>query len=187
MRVSLTAIHLREKCLMLKANVGLSRKIAHDYNSTGFSVNLEGEICVPLDDPQMILVRIKELYDLAEESLCQQIDRHQNAAIQEPASRPSEQSQIASPNGSGHASNDSESDRSNGNRVASAFVPATNKQISFLLNLGKRQGLNKPQLESRIAGLIGRQVDVYDLSKQEAGLVLDDLSAASPNPVSRKG
>ncbi len=171
---------------MLKVNVGLSRKVSQDYNSTGFSVNLEGEICVPLDDPQMILVRIKELYDLAEESLSQQIDRHQHASISEPVNRPT-QSQPTPQNGNGHAPKSSETVRPSGNRVPSEFVPATNKQISFLLNLGKRQGLNKPQLESRIAGLIGRQVDVYELSKQEAGLVLDDLSAASPKPISRKG
>lgn len=171
---------------MLKVNVGLSRKVSQDYNSTGFSVNLEGEICVPLDDPQMIMVRIKELYDLAEESLSQQIDRHQNASIPEPVNRPAQPRPVTQ-NGNGHASGGSEAERPSANRVAIEFVPATNKQISFLLNLGKRQGLSKPQLESRIAGLVGRQVDVYDLSKQEAGLVLDDLSAASPKPVSRKG
>lgn len=42
---------------MLKVNVGLSRKVSRDYNSTGFSVNLEGEVCAPLDDPEMNAAR----------------------------------------------------------------------------------------------------------------------------------
>lgn len=32
---------------MLRVNVGLSRKLTRDYNSTGFSINVEGEVCVP--------------------------------------------------------------------------------------------------------------------------------------------
>ena len=44
---------------MLKANVGLSRKISENYNSTGFSLNLEGEIHATLDDPEAVIERIK--------------------------------------------------------------------------------------------------------------------------------
>lgn len=35
---------------MLKVNVGLSRKLSRDYNSTGFSLNLDGELCAGMDD-----------------------------------------------------------------------------------------------------------------------------------------
>ena len=62
---------------MLKANVGLSRKITRDYNSTGYSVNLDGEILVPTDDPEAITEKIKELFSLAQEALAQEIDRDQ--------------------------------------------------------------------------------------------------------------
>ena len=54
---------------MLKVNVGLSRKVTRDFNSTGFSLNLEGEICGTLDDPETLIERIKEYYDLADERL----------------------------------------------------------------------------------------------------------------------
>ncbi len=47
---------------MLKANVGLSRKLSKDYNSTGFSLNLEGEVNATLDDPEAVIERIRELY-----------------------------------------------------------------------------------------------------------------------------
>ena len=62
---------------MLKVNVGLSRKLSHDFNSTGFSLNLEGELCVGLDDPVAMIEKVKEFYDLAEEALNQQIERYE--------------------------------------------------------------------------------------------------------------
>lgn len=62
---------------MLKVNVGLSRKLSRDYNSTGFSLNLEGELCVGLDDPEAMIEKVKEFYDLAEEALNQQIERYE--------------------------------------------------------------------------------------------------------------
>ena len=34
-----------------------------------------------------------------------------------------------------------------------------------------------PQLESRVEGVIGRRCGVYDLTKREAGQVLDELTA----------
>ena len=48
--------------------------------------------------------------------------------------------------------------------------------------MGKRFKLTTPQLEGRIAEIIGRQCGVYDLTKKEAGLVLDHLTnSASGN------
>ena len=62
---------------MLKANVGLSRKITRDYNSTGYSVNLDGEILASTDDAEAVNEKIKELFDLAQEALNREIDRDQ--------------------------------------------------------------------------------------------------------------
>lgn len=45
---------------MLKVNVGLSRKLSRDSNSTGFSLNLEGELGVGPDDPEALVEKIKE-------------------------------------------------------------------------------------------------------------------------------
>jgi len=63
---------------MLHVNVGLSRKVSKDYNSTGFSVNLDGEIGVPLDDPEAVIEKIREYYDLADEALRDQIERYES-------------------------------------------------------------------------------------------------------------
>ena len=53
---------------------------------------------------------------------------------------------------------------------------ATNKQVQFLLTMGKRFKLSTPQLENRVAEIIGRRCGVYDLTKKEAGLVLDHFT-----------
>ena len=61
---------------MLKVNVGLSRKLSRDFNSTGYSVNLEGEVANPVDDPEGVIEKIREYYDLAEEALRDQVERY---------------------------------------------------------------------------------------------------------------
>ncbi len=182
---------------MLKVNVGMSRKLTRDYNSTGFSVNVEGEVLASPDDPEMVLEKIKELYDLAEESLIDQLKRHSDD-FDERQQVKNEQAETTSAktvatrysggqngrvpgvnrvspangqtNGhvNGEQSNGHNSGQSNGNAAQ-----ATNKQIQFLLTLGKQRGLTKPQLEEDITEIVGRSTDVYGLTKSEAGLVLD--------------
>lgn len=170
---------------MLKVNVGLSRKLSRDYNSTGFSLNLEGEICVSLDDPEAMIEKIKEFYDLAEEALSQQIERYEGeSAI---GSRDEKQSvrsnghSISAPtretSGNGTSGQGGTNPANhNGNGQAANTDAATNKQVQYLLNLGKRQGLTPIQLEDRILGILSKKVGVYDLSKREAGDVIDALN-----------
>jgi len=172
---------------MLKVNVGLSRKLSRDYNSTGFSLNLEGELCGSPDDPHTLIEKIKEYYDLAEEALNQQIERYESdsaigsrdesrSTIRTPTSAtpitaPSVQTEATNPRiGNGHATS------APGNGQSVNGEAATNKQVQYLLNLGKRQGLSSPQLEGRIESILGRRIGVYDLSKKEAGTVIDVLS-----------
>lgn len=162
---------------MLKANVGLSRKVSENYNSTGFSLNLEGEINATLDDPESVIERIKELYNVAEEALSQQVDRHQSdSAI---ASRDVE----PQPPRNGH-SNGRPATESNGHSARNGQrderpqngEPASNKQVAFLQNLGKRQKLFGAKLEGFIEETIGRRCTPYDLTKKEAGAVIDALN-----------
>lgn len=176
---------------MLKVNVGLSRKLSRDYNSTGFSLNLEGELCVGLDDPEAMIERIKEFYDLAEEALSQQVERYQSdSAIAgrdtepRPAGHNGTQSNGSSPPQNGTATETSHQNgngqngngQHGGNGQSANGNAATNKQVQFLLNLAKRHGLTTQQLEGRIEELIGRKVGVYQLTKQEAGQVIDVLN-----------
>lgn len=161
---------------MLKANVGLSRKLSEDYQSTGFSLNLEGEINASLDDPQSVVERIKELYDLAEEALDQQIDRYQsNSAI---ASRDQDHPM---PN-KGHQADGSTNGHApprNGhqNGKPATAEPASDKQVQFLQTLAKRRKLFGAELEGFIGEFLGRRCSPNDLSKKEAGMVIDALNS----------
>lgn len=172
---------------MLKVNVGLSRKVTRDFNSTGFSLNLEGELCGSVDDPETLIERIKEYYDLADEALRQQVERYEgDSAIasrdEQPVVPPKRETrtepQPATPSKAERET--PQYGNGNGNSQAPGEA-ATNKQIQFLLNLGKRQGLTQPQLEKRFEQQFGRRVGVYDLSKREAGEAITSLnSPAAP-------
>lgn len=169
---------------MLKVNVGLSRKLSRDFNSTGFSLNLEGEICVGLDDPEAMIEKIKEFYDLAEEALSQQIERYEGE------SAVGQRDEVQPARTNGHAGRSPVEPPENpkpsraevphqGNGNGQASDAATNKQVQFLLNLSKRQGLSLPQLENRIQEVLGKKIGVYDLTKREAG---DMIDALNPTP-----
>lgn len=162
---------------MLKANVGLSRKLSENYQSTGFSLNLEGEINASLDNPEAVIERVRELYDLADEALQRQIEAHQgDSAI---ASRDAD----PQPANNGHSSRrpapdaDGQPSR-NGYRDEKPQngEPATNKQVQFLQTLSKRQKLFGPKLEVFIEETIGRRSTPYDLTKKEAGAVIEALN-----------
>ena len=185
---------------MLKANVGLSRKITRDYNSTGYSVNLDGEILASTDDAEAVTEKIKELFSLAQEALAQEIDRDQgeDAIGRRDEERPQPK---PAPTGNGNAHRSSngtgQADRpSNGSAPRSTPTngngtnngqngqngneeSATNKQVQFLLTMGKRFKLSTPQLEGKVAEIIGRRCGVYDLTKKEAGLALDHFTKAA--------
>jgi len=85
---------------MLKANVGLSRKITRDFNSSGFTVNLEGEIAARPDDAEGVLEKVSELFHLAEEALAQELDRDQGE--QAVGRREEHPEPKAGTNGNGH-------------------------------------------------------------------------------------
>jgi hypothetical protein len=176
---------------MLRVNVGLSRKLSRDYNSTGFSVNLDGEITAPVSDPDAVIEQTRELFDLAEEALSLQIERHQSDTAlashdEEPQSHSTVGGRGNRPNGNGGSSVNrptetarNQSDRPNGHGNGHEVEPATNKQIQFLLRLGQQQRMAKKQLESRVAEILGRHTDIYQLSKRDAGVVLDAMTAGS--------
>ncbi len=174
---------------MLRANVGLSRKISRDYNSTGYSVNLDGEIPVSVDEPEVIAEKIKELFSLAQEALNVEIDRDQS---EDSIGRRDEERPAANPTNNGNGNG--QTSRSNASSASRSTPPqangpkpaqngneemATNKQVQFLLTMGKRFKLSTPQLESRVGEIIGRRCGVYELTKKEAGLVLDTFTKAT--------
>ena len=190
---------------MLRVNVGLSRKLSKDYNSTGYSVNLDGEVTAPASDPQGVIEQVKELFDLAEEVLAVQVERSQGVdaiASHDEESRPQTPNgrNGNGANGSNGANGNNGSNGANGSNRPKAGQrqsqgqasngngrngngrepePATNKQIQYLLNLGKKQRMSKQQLEGRVAEILGCECGIYDLTKQDACVILDTLTADS--------
>ena len=173
---------------MLRANVGLSRKLSRDYNSTGFSVNLDGEICIPLDDPEAVVEKVKELFDLAEEALNRQVERYEGESAiasrdaEPPRDRPSGNGRDGNRNGPDRRGNGSQRPVANGHGGNGSSVgrgpdgPATEKQIKFLLGIAKRRRLSTVQLEAEVAEILGKAVGVYQLTKHEAGAVIHALN-----------
>lgn len=160
---------------MLKANVGLSRKLTKDFNSSGFSLNLESEIAASVTDPEAVIEQVKELFDLAEEALRQQIERHrpyedaprhgQTPPAPDPPQAPTPPA--------------AQADRSRPNETRQAGPePASDKQKGFIQQLAKRQRLSSARLETVIAEALGRQVPLHRLTKREAGQVIDALNHA---------
>jgi len=167
---------------MLRVNVGLSRKLSKDYNSTGYSVNIDGEVTAPVSDPEAVIVQVKELFDLAEEALGQQIERAgSESAI---ANRDAEPQREPPPQNNGrHAAENGNQAPRNGKTSTNGTQeePATNKQVQYLLGLGKRQGLSTVDLEQKITETLGHQVGLYDLSKRDAAKVIDALTGQPAN------
>lgn len=165
---------------MLRVNVGLSRKLSKDYNSTGYSINLDGEITAAVADAEAVVEQVKELFDLAEEALDQQIQRERSTTALA--------SHDLNNNGSNQASRDENRGTSNGNGhahsngdSASTEDLATNKQVKYLLSLAKEQRLSTLELEHKIAEIVGYQTGVYDLTKKAAGAVIDALTGKTRN------
>lgn len=176
---------------MLKVNVGLSRKLSRDFNSTGFSVNIEGEVLANLSDAEATIVKIQEFYDVAEETLQRQIERYESdtaiAARDEPVATPSQPPQRQALNATTPPKPQPAAATPPPQRTASSSAePATNKQVQFLLNLGKRHGLSTPKLEDRITEILGRRIGLYELSKRDAGVVLDSFTADSKPATARR-
>ncbi len=153
---------------MLKVNVGLSRKLSKDYQSTGFSVNIEGEVTAPTSDPETVVEQVKELYDLAEEALDQQIER--SRSVDSLAGRDEERPSRSTTQSNGR--NQTPQSNDTGTNVE----PATEKQINYLLTIGKRQRLSTAKLETKITDIIGQEIGIYDLTKRQAAQAIDALT-----------
>lgn len=157
---------------MLRASVSLSRKISRDDSSDGYRVTLDGEVPHPLDDAEAVLEKVSELFHLAEEALAVEIERDQrprSASKTGPTQLPSvtkrhrdellPMNRAASSSGSISSPN-----------------PATPKQLQFLRNLSKRKGLSQDDLDGAVAKVLGSAKRVGDLTKREAGQVIDHLT-----------
>jgi hypothetical protein len=182
---------------MLRVNVGINRKLTKDFNSTGFSVNLEGEVNAPLDEPETVIEKIREYYDLADEALRDQIERYESDSAIADRDAPSN-GRWSATKSNGTKSHDTSVACVSTIPVAMPAVmstngptsrpeeaarndteKATNKQVQFLLSLAKRQGMTLRTLEDRTADVFGRRVGTYELTKRQAGQLIEALNSVA--------
>jgi len=156
---------------MLRASVSLSRKVSHDFKSSGYTVTLDGEVPHLPDDAEAVLEKVSELFHLAEEALATEIERDQKhhpeskdtppppSLAKSHRAEPLPMNRPASSNGSIPSQNS-----------------ATPKQLQYFQNLGKRKGLSREDLDGVIAQVLGSAKQTSELSKREAGQVIDHLT-----------
>jgi hypothetical protein len=175
---------------MLRANV-VSRKITREFQSAGYSVSLDGEIPFGPDDAEGVLDKVAELFHLAEEALRVQIERDQGGPPAGPHQDAPPPPTPPAP-ASGHPKSGcraaplpmnrpaSSNDRRPSNGPSSTPEPATPKQLQYLQTLGKRKGLSRDELDAVIARVVGAAKEAGELTKREAGAVIDHLTQLEP-------
>lgn len=162
---------------MLRSAVRLSRQFHRDGRTDGYHVTLDGEIPHLPDDAEAVLEKVAELFHLAEEALAVEIERDRNPRAS-PKSTPTQSPPSAT------NSNRTEPLPMNRPVSSNGSTPspntATPKQLQFLQNLGKRKGLSRDDLDGVIAQVLGSAKLLADLSKREAGQVIDHLTNLHP-------
>ena len=163
---------------MLRATVSLTRKLSRDYQSTGYTVSIDGEIPCAAEQTGEVQRHIDHLFRLAEDALNQQINRDHS---DKPAGRNG-----VSTNGRHAGSNGNQNgSRSHGNSAPSAngnqpTEPASVKQTNYIENLRKRSGMSHAQLDDHVQSVLGRHIAINELTKQEAGKVIESLNTNQP-------
>ena len=160
---------------MLRASVSISRKISRDYNSAGYTVTLDGEVPHPPDDAEAVLEKVSELFHLAEEALAAEIERDQKHQPD-----PKDAPPPTTPTRSHRAEPLPMNRPASSNGSTPSPDTATPKPLQFLQNLGKRKGLSRDDLDGVIAQVLGSVKRTGDLSKREAGQVIDHLTNLNP-------
>ena len=159
--------------MTIKINVGVNKKIGlPDYGSAGGHCNIEIEADNSvLADAGQFLQRVREAYDLARQSVEEELSHH----------RPSN----ATSSGASQARSFSQSDkepaprqeyRSNANSTGSSFN-ASPKQQQFIAALVKGvKGLDWLKLDKYCSTKFGKVCS--QLSSKEASALIEDLKAA---------
>jgi len=146
---------------LLKLNIGVNRKVQGEepYSSKGFSCNLEVELADGLlNDAQALRAKVEELFAEARHAVEAQINGGPAGQADRGSSRPP----ASPPGGDGDP-------------------PATNKQIQYLLSLGRRNhGMSLQELQDYCNRAVG-QGDIYSLTRTQCSRVIDALKGGDGN------
>jgi hypothetical protein len=143
---------------MIKLNASYSKKVPAelDYSSKSFMACVEVELPTGASAREL-QAKIHDTFALVKQSVEEEIN---GRTAQSPATT---------------------SQQPQGERQSQSRGPevrATNKQVQYILSLGKDQRLGLPELNRQVAELYGAG-NVYDLSKRDASRFVDILKAAA--------
>ena len=151
---------------MLKLNASYSKKVPADteYSSQSYHASVEVELPDGLT-PEQLNARIHETFALVRDSV--EAELHGNT-VQQPAQVP--QTSNVQPQGAYAAAPQNAAKPAYGKKPATD-VPASPKQIKFLLDLARQNGYSIEQLKSRF-----NVAALEDLSRTQCSRAIDQLN-----------
>jgi hypothetical protein len=178
---------------MLKVNIGLSRKLSADYQSKGYTLNIEGELPSDVLNNHVALAdATNKLFDLANQLLDEQIQNDSGTQSTSRSRRAPGPSYSRSPNGhtrqpvrsngyrqngsngqNGHApaANGNGSNNGNANGNAGGERLLTQAQTRAIINMAKKLGHDPDQYVQDNFGV----VHVSELTIKQASEAIDAL------------
>ena len=138
---------------MIKANISFAKKTNGDtpYSSNSVLVSLECEL--PAGASSLELQdKIHETFELVRDSVDREMD-----SLSQPSQRPARHN-----------------NQSRNDNRRNSDSPATNKQVQYILSLGKDQRIGLPELNAMADKMAGVPT-IYDLTKRQASQMVQDL------------
>ena len=150
---------------MLKLNASYSKKVPADteYSSQSFHASIEVELPDGLTKEQLN-AKIHETFDLVRESV--EAELHGNAAPQQPALLPQE-----NPANAPQMPPAQPQQNKNGYRKPTSDVPASPKQVKYLLDLARQYGVSPDQIKAKF-----NVPALENLTKTQCSRAIDELS-----------
>ena len=142
---------------MLKAQVSYSKKVPvpdSEYSSQGYSLTLETEITET--EAMAIQARLHSTFELVKHSVEQEL-ANGKTSNGKPVAHPAEP--FPGPMGNGN----------NG-----SAEKASNRQVKYITDLAREQGLSISELTAQCQQLYGAK-NIYDLSKKQASALVESL------------
>jgi len=62
---------------MLRVTAGMFRRLVQGPEVIGFSLHVDGQIAIPLDQPEAVIDKVHEYFDVVREALQDQVDQFQ--------------------------------------------------------------------------------------------------------------
>ena len=154
----------------IQLNVGLSRKLSKDYNSHGFSINVDAELpATAIDDPNEIAERADYLFRLATDILDEQVNATGTGDDPPAPSRNGRTYANGTGRRNGTGRNGSRT-RSNGSKNGSEPRPMTDAQRRAITKMARKVGTDAEAVAYDEFG-----TELNDLDIKQASSLIDNL------------